>query len=55
MAVVTLSDGTNQQLAPSTAVTYDTINPTPITTNPMDFKRYSSRTTCFLRQAMLSA
>uniref|UniRef100_UPI0034DFAF9F FG-GAP-like repeat-containing protein n=1 Tax=Candidatus Thiodubiliella endoseptemdiera TaxID=2738886 RepID=UPI0034DFAF9F len=33
-AVVTLSDGTNSAISTSTAVTYDTINPTPITTNP---------------------
>ncbi|NYT27920.1 MAG: hypothetical protein H0A76_08505 [Candidatus Thiodubiliella endoseptemdiera] len=33
-AVVTLSDGTNSTISTSTAVTYDTINPTPITTNP---------------------
>ncbi len=33
-AVVTLSDGTNSTTITSTAVTYDTINPTPITTNP---------------------
>ncbi|WP_369178911.1 beta strand repeat-containing protein [Candidatus Thiodubiliella endoseptemdiera] len=33
-AVVTLSDGTNSAISTSTAVTYDIINPTPITTNP---------------------
>ncbi|NYT27997.1 MAG: VCBS repeat-containing protein [Candidatus Thiodubiliella endoseptemdiera] len=33
-AVVTLSDGTNSTISTSTAVTYDIINPTPITTNP---------------------
>ncbi|WP_369177469.1 beta strand repeat-containing protein [Candidatus Thiodubiliella endoseptemdiera] len=33
-AAVTLSDGTNSTTITSTAVTYDTINPTPITTNP---------------------
>ncbi|NYT26476.1 MAG: hypothetical protein H0A76_00290 [Candidatus Thiodubiliella endoseptemdiera] len=33
-AVVTLSDSTNSAISTSTAVTYDTINPTPITTNP---------------------
>ncbi|WP_369178907.1 FG-GAP-like repeat-containing protein [Candidatus Thiodubiliella endoseptemdiera] len=33
-AVVTISDGTNSAISTSTAVTYDIINPTPITTNP---------------------
>ncbi|NYT27458.1 MAG: VCBS repeat-containing protein [Candidatus Thiodubiliella endoseptemdiera] len=32
-AVVTLSDGTNSAISTSTAVTYDTINPTPTATN----------------------
>ncbi|NYT26466.1 MAG: hypothetical protein H0A76_00240 [Candidatus Thiodubiliella endoseptemdiera] len=30
---VTLSDGTNSTISTSTAVTYDTINPTPTATN----------------------